>query len=64
MKRFARRTLAFSKKMENLHAAVSLHFAYYNFVRLLRTTRVAPAMAAGVSDRRWTIEELEEQTSR
>ena len=64
MKRFARLTLAFSKKIENLRAAVSLHFAYYNFVRLHRTTRVTPAMAAAVSDRLWTLEELVAQTSR
>ena len=63
MKRFARLTLAFSKKVENLRAAVSLHFAYYNFVRLHRTTRITPAMAAGVENRLWTLEELVAQTS-
>lgn len=63
MKRFARLTLAFSKKLENLKAAVGLHFAYYNLVRLHRTTRVTPAMAAGVHSRLWTLEELVEQTS-
>lgn len=63
MKRFARLTLCFSKKVENLRAAVSLHFAHYNFVRLHRTTRVTPAMAAGVSDRLWALEELVERTS-
>jgi hypothetical protein len=60
----ARLTNGFSKKVENLKAAVSLHFAHYNFVRLHRTTRVTPAMAAGVSDRLWSLEELVEQTSR
>lgn len=59
----ARLTLAFSKKVENLKAAVSLHFAYYNFVRLHRTLKVTPAMAAGVENRLWTIEELVERTS-
>jgi len=44
--------------------AVALHFAHYNFVRQHRTTRVSPAMAAGVSDRVWTLEELVEQTSK
>jgi hypothetical protein len=43
---------------------VSLHFAHYNFVRLLKSLRVTPAMAAGVSDRFWTLQELMEQTSR
>ena len=64
MRRFTRLTNAFSKKVENLQAAVSLHFAHYNFVRLHRTTRITPAMAASVSDRLWTLEELVEQTSR
>ena len=64
MRRFTRLTNAFSKKVENLKAAVSLHFAHYNFVRLHRSTRITPAMAAGVSDRLWTLEELVEQTSR
>ena len=64
MKRFARLTLCFSKKVENLRAAVNLHFAHYNFVRLHRTTRVTPAMAAGVSDRLWTLEQLVEQASK
>jgi IS1 family transposase len=64
MRRFTRLTNAFSKKIENHRAAVALHFAHYNFVRQHRTTRVSPAMAAGVSDRLWTLEELVEQTSK
>jgi hypothetical protein len=56
-------TNAFSKKVENLRAAVSLHFAHYNFVRLHKTLRTTPAMAAGVSDKLWMIEELVERTS-
>jgi hypothetical protein len=63
MRRFTRLTNAFSKKLENLQAAVSLHFAHYNFVRQHKTLRVTPAMAAGVSDRMWSLEELVEQTS-
>jgi hypothetical protein len=59
-----RLTNGFSKKVENLCAAVSLHFAHYNFVRLHKTLRVTPAMAAGVSDRLWTLEELVGQTSK
>jgi len=46
-----------------LQAAVALHFAHYNLVRLHKTLRVTPAMAAGVSDRMWSLEELVEQTS-
>jgi IS1 family transposase len=64
MRRFTRLTNGFSKKVENLKAAVSLHFTHYNFVRLHRSLHVTPAMAAGVSDRLWTLEELVEQTSR
>ena len=64
MKRFARLTLAYLKMVENLREAVSLHFAHNNFVRLHRTARITPAMAAGVSDRVWDLEELVEQTSR
>jgi hypothetical protein len=63
MRRFTRLTNAFSKKVENLRAAVSLHFAHYNFVRVHRTLRVTPAMEAGVSDRLWLLDELVERTS-
>ena len=56
-KRFARLTLAFSKKLANLKASVALHYAHYNFVRIHRTLHCTPAMAAGVSDRLWSVEE-------
>ena len=59
-KRFARLTLAFSKKLANLKASVALHYAHYNFVRVHRTLRCTPAMAAGVTDRLWAVEELTE----
>ncbi len=48
MRRFTRFTIAFSKKLDNLKAAVDLHFFYYNFVRIHKTIRVIPAMEAGV----------------
>ena len=63
MRRFTRLTNGFSKKVENHRAAVALHFAHYNFVRLHKSLRTTPAMAAGVSDRLWSVEELVEQTS-
>ena len=63
MRRFTRLTNAFSKKVENLRAAVSLHFAHYNFVRVHRTLRVTPAMEARVSDRLWSLDELVERTT-
>ncbi|CBE68398.1 conserved protein of unknown function [Candidatus Methylomirabilis oxygeniifera] len=58
MRRFTRLTNAFSKKVENLEAAVALHFMWYNFGRIHQTLRVTPAMQAGVSDHVWTIEEI------
>ena len=64
MRRFTRLTNAFSKKLENLQAAVALHFAHYNLVRLHRTLRVTPAMAANVTDRVWSLEELVDRTSK
>ena len=62
MRRFTRLTNAFSKKLQNLQA-VALHFSHYNLVRLHKTLRVMPAMAANVTDRVWSLEELVEQTS-
>jgi hypothetical protein len=64
MRRVIRLTNAFSKKLENLQAAVALHFAHYNLVRVHKTLRVTPAMAASVTDRLWSLEELVERTSR
>ena len=58
MRRFMRLTNAFSKKVENLPAAVSLHFAFYNLCRVHQTLGTTPAVAAGVADHVWTIDEL------
>jgi len=58
MRRFTRLTNAFSKKVENLTHAVSLHFMFYNFGRIYQTLRVPPAMEAGGSDHVWTLEEI------
>ncbi|MCX6827706.1 MAG: DDE-type integrase/transposase/recombinase [candidate division Zixibacteria bacterium] len=58
MRRFTRLTNGFSKKVQNLEYAVALHFMYYNFCRIHQTTRITPAMAAGVTDRLWEIEDL------
>jgi len=60
MRRFTRLTNGFSKKVENLEHAVSLHFMHYNFARIHKTLRVTPAMAAGVSDHVWSLEEIAE----
>jgi hypothetical protein len=58
VRRLTRLTNAFSKKFENFRAAVALHFAYYNFVRLHKAVRMTPAMAGGVTDRIWTVRDL------
>src|SRR5207249_600072 len=58
MRRFTRLTNAFSKKVQNLEAAVALHFMYYNFARIHQTLRVTPAMQAGISDHVWSVEEI------
>lgn len=59
IRRFTRLTNAFSKKVENDAAAVSLHFAHYNFCRVHQSLNgQTPAMAAGVTDHVWTLDEL------
>jgi hypothetical protein len=58
MRRFTRLTNAFSKKVENHAAMVAIHFLYYNFGRIHKTLRVTPAMAAGVSNHVWSLEEM------
>lgn len=58
MRRFTRLTNAFSKKVENHTHAVALHFMFYNFGRIHKSLRATPAMAAGVADHVWTLEEI------
>lgn len=58
MRRFTRLTNAFSKKLENHVHAISLYFLHYNFVRVHQTLRCTPAMAAGVVDRLWDMNDL------
>jgi IS1 family transposase len=58
MRRFTRLTNAFSKKIENHAYAVALHMTFYNFVRIHKTLRVTPAMAAGISDRLWSMDDI------
>ncbi len=49
----------FSKKVENLAAAVSLHFMYYNFARPhMALNGQTPAMKAGIADHQWTVTEI------
>jgi IS1 family transposase len=58
MRRFTRLTIGFSKKWDNLKAALALYFAYYNFVRIHSSIRCTPAMEAGITNTVWTIQDL------
>ena len=58
IRRLARPTNGFSKKIDNHRAAIALHFAHYNFCRIHQTLRVTPAMEAGITAKVWTITEL------
>ena len=57
-RRFTRLTNAFSKKLENHGHIVALHFMHYNFARVHKSLRITPAMAAGVTDHVWSLEEI------
>jgi hypothetical protein len=56
--RLTRPMPGFSKKLDNLKHAIALHFAYYNFCRVHRILRVAPATEAGIADHVWSLTEL------
>jgi IS1 family transposase len=58
MRRFTRLTNAFSKKLDNHIHALALYFMFYNFVRIHKTLKVTPAMAAKVTDRLWSMEDI------
>jgi len=58
MRRFTRLTNAFSKKIDNHCHALALYFVFYNFARIHKTLKVSPAMAAGVTDRLWSMEDI------
>jgi hypothetical protein len=57
-RRMTRLTNAFSRKVENHAHSMALHFLYYNFVRIHRTLKVTPAMAAGVTERLWEMTDV------
>lgn len=59
-RRFTRLTNAFSKKLENHIHALALYFFFYNFARMHKSLRMSPAMAAGVADRLWSMEDIAE----
>jgi len=64
MRRFTRLTNGFSKKVENLTHAVSLHYMHYNFARPhqslkdARGRRITPAMAAGIAAHPWSTSQI------
>lgn len=57
-RRFTRLTNGFSKKLDNHIHALALYFAFYNFCRIHKSLRVTPAMAAGITDTVWTLEDI------
>ena len=57
-RRFTRLTNAFSKKLDNHIHALALYFAFYNFCRIHKTLKVTPAMAAGITDKLWSLEDI------
>jgi IS1 family transposase len=61
MRRFTRLTNAFSKKLDNHVRALALYFAFYNFCRIHKTLKVSPAMAAGITDKLWSLEDIAER---
>ena len=58
MRRFTRLTNAFSRKFENHAHMVALYALWYNFVRIHKTLRTSPAMAAGIESRLWSTEDV------
>jgi IS1 family transposase len=58
MRRFTRLTNAFSKKLDNHIHALALYFVFYNFTRIHKTLRMSPAMAAGVTNRLWSLDDV------
>ncbi len=58
IRRFTRLTNAFSKKLENHIAAIALHYMHYNFCRVHQSLWITPAMAAGITNRVWSIQDL------
>lgn len=60
MRRFTRLTNGFSKKIDNLAHAVALHFMHYNFVRIHKSLKTTPALAAGVTNKLWSMTDVVE----
>jgi hypothetical protein len=58
MRRYARLSNGFSRKLENHAATTALKYFTYNFIKIDRTLRMSPAMAAGVTERLWDVNDL------
>ena len=58
MRRYTRLSNGFSRKLENHAAATALNYFAHNFIKIHRTLRMSPAMAAGVETRLWSVEDL------
>ena len=58
LRRYTRLSNGFSRKLENHAAAVALNYFAYNFIKIHRSLRMSPAMAADVTDRLWSVEDL------
>jgi hypothetical protein len=58
MRRYTRLSNVFSRKLENHAAAVALDYFAHNLIKIHRTLRTSPAMAAGVADRLWDVADL------
>lgn len=58
MRRYTRLTNGHSKKYANHVYALALFFMHYNFCRQHKAHKLTPAMAAGISDHIWSLEEI------
>jgi IS1 family transposase len=63
LKRFERKGLGYSKSLEMHKLAVALHFGVYNFVRKHHTLGTTPAVAAGLEEKPWSLEQVIEMTA-
>jgi hypothetical protein len=60
VRRLVRKTLSYTKKLEHLDAAATLHFTHYNYCWHHRTLKTTPAVAAGIAGEKWTFKQLYE----